>query len=74
MQLADFPHHTIRVRYATEHRCGLVVHGPGLSDSITGTDPLQDDLPLRVSRWCTAQPRVVLEPHSFPQKTKGSAF
>lgn len=36
------------VRYATEHRCGVVVRGPGLSDAISGTDPLRDNLPLRV--------------------------
>lgn len=36
------------VRYATEHRCGVVVRGPGLSDAISGTDPLKDGLPLRV--------------------------
>lgn len=36
------------VRYATEHRCGVVVRGPGLSDQISGTDPLKDNLPLQV--------------------------
>ncbi|GET90148.1 2,3-bisphosphoglycerate-independent phosphoglycerate mutase-like [Leishmania tarentolae] len=51
----DYPH-TIKMQYATEHRCGValsgarrVVHGDGstevlgmLSDKITGTDPLMD--------------------------------
>ena len=37
------------VKYATEHRCGLRVRGPSLSDNITGTDPLKDKLPLRRS-------------------------
>ena len=37
------------VKYATEHRCGVVVRGPGLSDQISGTDPLKDNLPLLVS-------------------------
>ena len=32
----------VRFKYATEHRCGVVVRGPGLSDRITGTDPLKD--------------------------------
>lgn len=36
----------IFVRYATEHRCGVVIRGPGLSDQIQGTDPLKDNLPL----------------------------
>lgn len=29
-------------RYATEHRCGVVVSGPGLSGNISGSDPLKD--------------------------------
>ena len=32
--------------YATEHRCGLKVSGPGLSYHITGQDPLHDNKPL----------------------------
>lgn len=34
------------LRYATEHRCGVVVRGPGLSDRISATDPLKDGRPL----------------------------
>lgn len=30
-------------RYATEHRCGVVVKGPKLSGNISGTDPLKDN-------------------------------
>lgn len=30
-------------RYATEHRCGVVVKGPNLSGNISGTDPLKDN-------------------------------
>jgi 2,3-diphosphopglycerate-independent phosphoglycerate mutase len=45
-----FPGCGVEVRYATEHRCGVVVCGGGgvggLSDAITGTDPLRDGLPL----------------------------
>lgn len=29
-------------RYATEHRCGVVVKGPRLSGNISGTDPVKD--------------------------------
>ncbi|CAD7705234.1 unnamed protein product [Ostreobium quekettii] len=46
IKLPSFPCHEICVKYATEHRCGLVVHGCGLTDAITGTDPLKDNLPL----------------------------
>eukprot|EP00775_Hariotina_reticulata_P006508 gene6508-6735_t len=46
LQLPSFPQHQVSVRYATEHRCGVVVRGPGLTDAISGTDPLKDNLPL----------------------------
>ncbi|KAK9817062.1 hypothetical protein WJX72_008993 [[Myrmecia] bisecta] len=46
--LPSFPQHQVSVRYATEHRCGVAVRGPGLSDAISGTDPLKDNLPLQV--------------------------
>ncbi|MEW5299605.1 MAG: hypothetical protein WDW38_004353 [Sanguina aurantia] len=48
LALPSFPQHTVSVKYATEHRCGIAVSGPGLSDSVSGTDPLKDDLPLMV--------------------------
>lgn len=47
MKLPDYPEHTVQVRYATEHRCGVVIKGPSLSDAISGTDPLKDNLPLQ---------------------------
>lgn len=43
MKLPSFPDYEIRVRYATEHRCGVVVKGPRLSGNISGTDPLKDN-------------------------------
>lgn len=43
MKLPSFPQYEIRVRYATEHRCGVVVKGPNLSGNISGTDPLKDN-------------------------------
>jgi len=27
-------------------RCGVCIRGPGLTDAVGGTDPLDDDLPL----------------------------
>lgn len=46
--LPSFPQHAVSVQYATEHRCGVVVRGPGLTDQVSGTDPLRDNLPLQV--------------------------
>jgi 2,3-diphosphopglycerate-independent phosphoglycerate mutase len=43
MKLPSFPDYEVRVRYATEHRCGVVVKGPQLSGNISGTDPLKDN-------------------------------
>ncbi|KAK7273215.1 hypothetical protein RIF29_14264 [Crotalaria pallida] len=43
MKLPSFPDYEVRVRYATEHRCGVVVKGPNLSGNISGTDPLKDN-------------------------------
>jgi 2,3-diphosphopglycerate-independent phosphoglycerate mutase len=44
--LLDHGPHVVRVTYATEHRCGVVITGDFLSDHITGTDPLTDGLRL----------------------------
>ncbi|XP_077219040.1 uncharacterized protein LOC143853192 [Tasmannia lanceolata] len=43
MKLSAFPEYEVRVRYATEHRCGVVVKGSNLSGNISGTDPLKDN-------------------------------
>lgn len=57
-QLPNFPHYQVNVRYATEHRCGVVVRGPGLSGNISGTDPLKDNLPLRVAQGLDGTPEA----------------
>ena len=41
-RLPSFPDVAVSFRYATEHRCAVVLRGPNLSDCITGTDPLVD--------------------------------
>lgn len=46
LTIDGYPEHRVFVKYATEHRCGVVISGPNLSDQITGTDPLKDNLPL----------------------------
>lgn len=51
VSVPGFPDVSVSVRYATEHRAGVVLSrrsGPPLSDAITGTDPLRDNLPLLV--------------------------
>ena len=42
--------YSISYRYATEHRCGVVVKGPKLSGNISGTDPLKDNRLLLEAR------------------------
>ena len=56
----------VSVRYATEHRCGVVLHGPGLCDRISGTDPLRDGLPLRVSAPLDGSPAALRGPLPHP--------
>lgn len=46
LTIPGYPQYQVKVKYATEHRCGVVVSGPGLTDAISGTDPLKDNLPL----------------------------
>lgn len=46
LKLPSFPQYEVSVRYATEHRCGVVVKGPYLSGNISGTDPLKDNRQL----------------------------
>ena len=36
MSLPSFPEHTVAVQYATEHRCGVCIRGPGLTDAVSG--------------------------------------
>jgi 2,3-diphosphopglycerate-independent phosphoglycerate mutase len=47
LHVPGYPQHSVMVKYATEHRCGVVVRGPRLTDAISGTDPLKDNLPLQ---------------------------
>eukprot|EP00871_Galdieria_phlegrea_P003038 jgi/Galph1/3735/GphlegSOOS_G2378.1 len=49
IRLPNFPEYKATFQYATEHRCGVRIEGPGLSDEISDTDPLKDNLPLRKS-------------------------
>lgn len=44
--IEKFPEVEVKVVYATEHRCAVCINAPGLSDKITGTDPLSDGKPL----------------------------
>jgi 2,3-diphosphopglycerate-independent phosphoglycerate mutase len=46
IKIPGFPGYQVDLKYATEHRCGVRIRGPGLSDQISGTDPLKDNLPL----------------------------
>ena len=54
-RLPNFPEITVSVRYATEHRCGVRLRGPGLTDCISGTDPLVDG---RMLRQCVPSERT----------------
>lgn len=46
MKIPGFEEYEVRTKHATEHRIGMKVSGPGLSNKITGTDPTVDNLRL----------------------------
>eukprot|EP01133_Synstelium_polycarpum_P016999 gene16999-20229_t len=48
--LCDYITGIVDVKYATEHRCGVRVRGPMLTDAISSTDPLKDNLPLLLAK------------------------
>jgi hypothetical protein len=43
--LDKFPEIRVQIKYATEHRCGIVISAKDkfLTDLVTGTDPLKDE-------------------------------
>jgi 2,3-diphosphopglycerate-independent phosphoglycerate mutase len=45
-----YPKHEILFKYSTEHRCGIRIRGPNLTNTISNTDPLKDGLPLLESK------------------------
>jgi 2,3-bisphosphoglycerate-independent phosphoglycerate mutase len=67
--LPSFPQHAVSCKYATEHRCGVVVKGSGLTDAISGTDPLKDNLILRVRTLCEGAAAGVLFLHAAASTT-----
>jgi 2,3-diphosphopglycerate-independent phosphoglycerate mutase len=50
IKIPEYPEVDVHIVYATEHRCAVSIRAPGMSDRITGTDPIHDDRPLGVSR------------------------
>ena len=48
ISIPGYPEHSVEFKYATEHRCGVKLSGPNLSNKITGNDPLKDNRPAVV--------------------------
>jgi 2,3-bisphosphoglycerate-independent phosphoglycerate mutase len=46
LSIPEYSDYKVACQYATEHRCGIKVSGPGLTSLITGTDPLKDNRQL----------------------------
>lgn len=55
IDLSEHPDIQVAVHHAGGHRCNVSISGPNLSDQITNTDPLRDDLPLQLS--CAIDPQ-----------------
>ena len=49
IKIPEFPEVDVCIVYATEHRCAVRIRAPGMSDQITGTDPIHDNKLLEVS-------------------------
>ena len=50
IKIPEFPEVDVSVVYATEHRCAVRIRSQGMSDRITGTDPIHDDKLLEKSK------------------------
>ncbi|KAG8093162.1 hypothetical protein GUJ93_ZPchr0012g21300 [Zizania palustris] len=55
MKLPSFPGYEVRVRYATEHRCG-VVKGPKLSEEAKNTAAVINELSKEITRILVSHP------------------
>jgi len=60
LPLPSFPGYEVSAKYATEHRCGVRVRGPKLTDCITGTDPLKDGKKLLTCEPTDDSPEAIL--------------
>jgi 2,3-diphosphopglycerate-independent phosphoglycerate mutase len=59
IKIPEYPEVDVRIVYATEHRCAVRIRAPGMSDRITGTDPIHDDKPLELSQGIDGAPDQV---------------
>jgi 2,3-diphosphopglycerate-independent phosphoglycerate mutase len=50
IKIPEYPEVDVSIVYATEHRCAVRIRAPGMSDRITGTDPIHDNRPLELSK------------------------
>jgi len=58
--IPGYEDYKVSCQYATEHRCGLKVSGPGLTYHISGQDPLHDNKPLpKVAPTIENDPKAV---------------
>jgi 2,3-diphosphopglycerate-independent phosphoglycerate mutase len=59
IKIPEYPEVDVSIVYATEHRCAVRIRAPGMSDRITGTDPIHDDKPLELSTGIDGTPDQV---------------
>ncbi|KAH0794518.1 Metalloenzyme superfamily protein [Histomonas meleagridis] len=60
VKIPEFPEVQVSIAYATEHRCAVRIRAPNMSDHITGTDPIHDNLPLLRSEPLDDDPKSFL--------------
>jgi 2,3-diphosphopglycerate-independent phosphoglycerate mutase len=59
IKIPEFPEVDVGIVYATEHRCAIRIRAPGMSDRISGTDPIHDGKPLELSQPRTGAPEEI---------------
>jgi 2,3-bisphosphoglycerate-independent phosphoglycerate mutase len=59
LRIPEYPEVDVSIVYATEHRCAVRIRAPGMSDRITGTDPIHDNKPLEKSTAIDGLPAQV---------------
>ena len=55
IKIEGFEEYKVSAKHATEHRIGLKISGPGLSNKVSDTDPLVDNKPLLVPKATSSE-------------------
>jgi len=60
LKIPGYENYKVKALHATEHRIGLTVSGPNLTNDITGTDPLKDNLKIVNCEATSEEPNAIM--------------